>query len=460
MAQGIPMLPDLTQPQQILQFGSQLLGFFLVLAILVLGLGIVLALLNFSLRADPESTSLNRQWTEYYRQILSALPHGLLVISLILIGFLMFSTLANRYHNWEQARISKISATLEGDRLEQTAPLIRYIIQETYTAGKLVDGNYIEEQKTRNVDRYLTLANTNVQVKLDRIVNPQTFKTAYNSNFAAEYKVVNTLSDSQTFYFESPPPSGYSLLQNFRVERDGKRLTQINSGDYGFPFELNPSQESKFKVTYQSSGGAKWIYSTNGKSLSGFRLDATTTFPDAEFASGIIPTEIEAEANGKRFSWIFEDNVTVQNPFGVFSTIGAIRNVGILPRLLFLAPALFLWWLLLLYFSVPMSLLQVAIAGGCFFASLLALTYASRLVDASLAWSIFSLVSLAAIWRYGGDRRITLSVIICTIAGMILPVLGLLVPYSGILLSLAGLMSMAWLLLKNRDSLSDRQTWL
>ena len=174
-----------------------------------------------------------------------------------------------------------------------------------------------------------------------------------------------------------------------------------------------------------------------------------TTFPYADFASGIAPSETTSEGNGTVFTWIFEDNVSVLNPFGVFTPTSPIRNTGVLPRLLLLSPALFLWWLLLLYLSLPLSWRNVAILGGVFFACLLALTYLSRVMDAKLAWSGISIVLLALVWGLGKNRSSSLAAVVCTISGAILPVLGLLVPYSGLTLSLAGLLSTIWLAVRN-----------
>ncbi|MGV2391057.1 MAG UNVERIFIED_CONTAM: hypothetical protein LVR29_31505 [Microcystis novacekii LVE1205-3] len=65
-----------------------------------------------------------------------------------------------------------------------------------------------------------------------------------------------------------------------------------------------------------------------------------------------------------QFTWIFDENVSVRNPFGVFTATKPIGKTGIMPRLLLLAPALFLWWILLLYLSLPMSLKNLAFTGG------------------------------------------------------------------------------------------------
>ncbi len=68
------------------------------------------------------------------------------------------------------------------------------------------------------------------------------------------YKVVNQLKDINNFFFEAPPPNGYTLLASYKIERDGTRLQQTNPGDYGFPFRLQPGEETTFRVTYQAQG--------------------------------------------------------------------------------------------------------------------------------------------------------------------------------------------------------------
>jgi hypothetical protein len=191
--------------------------------------------------------------------------------------------------------------------------------------------------------------------------------------------------------------------------------------------------------------------------LSNFRLHVRTNFPNADFASGIVPTKTGKEGTGIIFTWAFADNVSVQNPFGVFTATGPILQTGILPRLLLLAPGLFLWWLLLLYLSLPMGWRNVTIAGAVFFASLLALTYLSRIADATLVWGGISALLLILVWGLGKNAKTSLAAIICTIAGAIVPVYALLIPYTGLTLSVAGLLSVIWLTVNNGQLIMDNR---
>lgn len=444
--QGIPNLPDITHPQELIEFGNGLVKASLTLAILVGFLAVAIALISFALRQQqPEKTLFLGEWAIRYSALLKGLQHLALILTILVVGFFFCSTLSNRYHHWEQGRITEIANTVAGDRLEQTAPRIRYLIEEPYTYYRWVDGNQVEVKSTRQVDRFLATNGSQIEVTINQAKDVQNEKAVYIADFQGNYEVVNLLKEKQNFFFEMSPPYGYSLLQDFRVERNGDRLVPVNPGDYGFPFSLEPGENTRFQVTYKAQGGPRWIYNANGQLLSKFRLSALANFPKADFASGIVPTETVEATGGRRFTWLFDDNVSVRNPFGVFTATEPVRNTGVLPRLLILAPGLFLWWIILLYLSLPLSLRDVAIAAGIFFACLLTLTYASRIVDAKLGWFLISPILLVLVWGLGGDRRGSLAAVIATIAGGILPVLALLVPYSGLTLALAGLLSAGWL---------------
>ncbi|MBZ8181726.1 hypothetical protein [Oscillatoria salina] len=449
-ARGIPGLPDLTHPDELINFGIQLLKLFGVVAILICVLGVAIALMSFSLRRrNTESEIFVFQWFRRYDTWLKSLQHGALILALLVVGFLLFSTLSNRYHHWEQAKVAQVAASVEGERLTQPAPGVRYLVEEPYTYTTFVDGQPVQVEEIQKVSRSLTLDSSSISVNINEVKNLANNKSNYSVDFSALYQVTNSLAEGEDFFFEIAPPYSYLLLQNFRVEREEEILQPSNQGVYSFPFRLESGESTQFRVIYQAQGSPRWVYEAGGQLLSNFRLTINTNFKNADFASGITPTEIENRQNGTVFTWIFTENVSVQNPFGVFTATERITNTGILPRLLILAPAVFLWWLLLLYLSIPLSLRNVAIAGGLFFACLLALTYFSRVMAPTFAWSIISLVLLGLVWGLGKSRSTSLAAVICTIAGAIAPIFGLLVPYSGLTLSLAGLLSAIWLTILN-----------
>ncbi|NEQ40717.1 MAG: hypothetical protein F6K40_32640 [Okeania sp. SIO3I5] len=458
-SQGIPNIPDITHPEELIELGNQIIQASLILIILTFFLGIGIAIINFSIpsRQESEPNNLINELVSQYSSLLKKLPHLILVLILLVGGFFLCSTLSNRYHNWEQAKISKIAAGVAGDRasgtefyrLEQIAPKVRYIVEEPYTYYQWVENKQVEIKSTRNVDKFLNINASKIQVNINQAKDVQNLKAVYVVDFSAEYQVTNQLQNIQEFFFDIRPPYGYSLLQNFRVEQNNKRLIPTNPGNYSFPFNLSPEETINFKVNYQAQGAPRWIYNANNQLLSNFRLIALANFPKADFASGIVPTETIESNPGRKFTWVFDDNVSVKNPFGVFTATDSVKNTGILPRLLILAPLLFLWWLILLYFSLPLSLRDVAILGGIFFACLLTLTYFSRFMDAKFSWSLISPILLFLVWGLGSNRQASFAAIICTISGGILPIFALLIPYSGLTLSIAGLLSVVWLVVRH-----------
>lgn len=438
---GIPNLPDLTHAEELIAFGSNAIKLSLIFAIALLGLGITVALFTWS----SQKTGVNPQ---SYLVWVVGFPHVVLVFAILIGGFFINSTLANRYHHWEQQKISEVATQVHGERLEQLAPRMRYQVEESYTQYNWVDGEQVATEATRIVDRFVAISGSDIEVKINQTQDPGNSKWIYSADFVGQYEVTNNLNDISQFYFDIQPPYGYSLLQNFQVQQGGENLNPTTPGNYSFPFNLASGETTTFQVNYQAQGSPRWVYQASGQLLSNFRLNAIANFPDAEFA-GAIPTITTEKPQQREMTWIFEGNVSVRNPFGVFTATTAINNTGILPRLLLLSPGIFLWWILLLYLSIPLGLKDVAIAAGVFFASVLMLTYGSRLINPIIAWTFISAIWLGLVWGLGSNRWMASAAIVCTITGGILPILGLLVPYSGLTLGIAGLLSVTWLAVRH-----------
>lgn len=452
-SQGIPDLPDLTHPQEFMEFGAKLFQVSLILGLFIVALGIVIAIVNFSVRGtELEKAIFTSEWIPRYSSLLKSLPHIILAMLILVTGFYTCSTLANRYHHWERSKVAEIAKSVSGSSLVQMSPTIYYFVEVPHTDRHWVDNKPVQVKSTRKEMRYLNVSNSDIWVKVERIRNRKNSPENYRIDFTADYIVTNPLPETKQVFFEIFPPYNYSLLKSFRVEKDGSEIEATRSHhhyNYRFPMKLETGRSTHFRVTYQAQGGQSWVYNSSKKLLRDFNLSIEANFPNSDFASGIAPNNISKKGNTSVYTWSFADNVAVGNPFGVFTSTESIANTGILPRLLLLAPGIFLWWLLLLYLSVSIELRNAAIAGGLFFACILSLTYFSRLVDPIAAWAGISGILLASVWSLGNNRRSRSAVIICTIAGAILPVLGLLVPYSGLTLSVAGLLSTVWLAIRN-----------
>jgi hypothetical protein len=445
LADTTPVLLDLTHPQELFQFGKRLVELSQWAILVTIGLGVVLGIVNFSYRRERAGW-LDREFVNYGR-LLQGLRQLLLVLAIASGLFFACSTLANRYHYWEYSKIAKALTKVAGDRVEHLTPQVRYEIAEPYTVTNIIDGKSVEVKKTRQIDRFLSPTSTQANVKLTQTKDPTANGWIYLSEFRGTYQFTNTLTTPENFFFDAPPPIGYKLLQDYRINQDNRRLESRNQGEYIFPIQLAPGASTLFQVTYKAQGAPRWIYNANGKLLSKFKLSILADFPNAEFASGIIPSATESEGNGTRFTWNFAENVSVKNPFGVFTNSERFQSVGILPRLLILAPAIFVVWLLLVYLTIAIEWQDLVIGAVVFFVCLLSLTYGSRWLDPKLVWGLLSPILLFFGWQLGIKTGQRWSGIAIAFSGLVMPVFALLVTYSGLTLGLSGAIAIAWLLL-------------
>jgi hypothetical protein len=103
---GIPDLPDITHPDELKRLGTQVLQVFQILTVLIGGFGVILAMLSFSVQRQQDlPANFVTDWMTPYSRLLRGLQHTALILVLVVGGFYLCSTLANRYHHWEQARI-------------------------------------------------------------------------------------------------------------------------------------------------------------------------------------------------------------------------------------------------------------------------------------------------------------------------------------------------------------------
>ncbi len=155
-----------------------------------------IALLSFSLRRlQLEQSLFISDWAVHYSQLLRGLQHLALVLVLLVVGFFLCSTLSNRYHYWEQAKVAQVALSVAGDKLEQSAPQICYIVKEPYTTTTQVNGKIVKINETRDVNRFLSVAGLQIQVKLNQTPDVQARSATYRVDYSADYKVVNQLSD-------------------------------------------------------------------------------------------------------------------------------------------------------------------------------------------------------------------------------------------------------------------------
>lgn len=439
-------LPDLTHPHELVQLATGAGGLLKELVLLLALLGLVFGAIAFvAHRRGGEAQTLADRWLGQYGRLVAWAPHVALVALMAVGGGWLTFTLANRAHHWEQAKLATVAETVEGERFEQPLPTVTYTETEPYTVDVVSAGKLITAKRTREVERQLNMAGSRVAVDLTQDTDPaHPERTIYGIDFKGAYDVVNPSAEARTFTFTAPAPIGYTLLSDFRIRATGGQVAPIDSKDQQVSFTLGPKQKARFELTYKAQGGPRWIYDTQNAMLSDFELLARAHFGNAQFASGIRPTEVRNESDGTTYRWAYQ-NVAVRDPLGVFTATAPSLGTGVLPRALILAPGVFLWWLLLVYGTAPLRLGRLPLAGVAFFAAVLALAYMGRMMPPLVAWAVASAAFVGLAYALGDDRRGGTAMAIAAVLGVALPLFALLVPFTGLTLSLAALASAAWL---------------
>jgi hypothetical protein len=451
-------LPDLAEPEYLSQIASQLPLSIAIFVMLAIGLTAAMALFNFSLRNSTSEHVAIGDWTIRSTQLMRGLQQVLVIAMLLLAGFGLCSTLATSQHNWEQARLVKTTPPTAAEFVQQASPQVSYTSQEPYIYTTQLDGKLVKVEDKKEVTHQSAVSSSNILVSIAPALTKTGDGNNYPIDFTGDYQVTNSIETTDKFVFQITPPKGYSLLQNFGVEQDGKKLKTTSPGEYRFPIQIAPGNVSKLHVTYRAQGSPQWVYSAKDGSLANFKMAVSTKVPGLNFVNGIVPTKVSSTGDRQVFSWAFvggaspleHKNASVQKPFGVAVAPPVATQSGQLPLLLLLAPGILLWWLLLLCFSIPMRLQQIAIAGLVFFAGIFALTYFGRLTDPLYVWSGISVGLLILVWGLGRKNwRVSLAAVICTILGAIFPVYGFLIGARGVMLSIAALLSVIWLTARN-----------
>lgn len=449
LATAVPKLPDLTQPSQLTAIASTFALGLLVFGLITIGLGLALALINFALK--PQQTSavaILDRWTIGYAELLKLLQNTALIAILSIGLFLFCGTLANRYYAWEQSRFG--NNNISTSAIEQAAPQIEYTATEPYSYNTQLNGRVVKVQDTRAVKKTMLPTSSNMRLKM----TGTNTKNVAEINFAGEFQVKNTAPLNSTLILQMHPPQGLGLVENFTVEKDSQRLLPQQGSDYSFPMTIAPGATGQLRVSYRGQGAPRWLYRTQGQLLSRLQLTIETDLKNVDGIGSLVPTQVEAKGKSKVLTWVFADNASVTQPFGAGSTFVVDRQSGVLPRLLTVAPAFWLWWVVLLLMSFPLGLKDMTASAGVFLALISALTYGSRLIRTDLAspyltsqtlWlGMTGLLILVGI-GLARQRRSAINVALSATVGLVLPVFGLLGEYRGPILGVAALLSLGWL---------------
>jgi hypothetical protein len=454
---GIAGTPDVSKADQLSMvmsgFPIAIILFFSVL----LGLGVAIALINFSLKPQQESSVVAMGgWIIRYSDLVKLLQHVAIVAGILIVSILICNAVANDYNLWEQNKFPRSAATAQ--QIEQMSPQISYTMKEPAKVETKEGEPPTVITPEKEIPRLLPISSSSIQVAINKNRVRGLEKWVYTTDFAGEYEVRNITPGNVEFLLKMAPPKGAYIVQSYAVEQDGRRISSNSAGEYEYLIQIANNGTTKIKTTYQAQGAPRWLYVTKGELLNRFQLAIATNFNSISSASGLMPSYIEKRSKGKTFTWVIPDNATIPYPIGASTPNILPSQVGAIPKVILYAPGVWLWWLVLLYFSVPLRLKDLLITAGVAAAGVSTLAFAMRLFKTELTavpatpeivWPIVAILLLSSAWGLGQDKRTKFAAIVCTIAGLIIPVFGLLSIYQGVLLSLAVLLSAFWLVAIN-----------
>jgi hypothetical protein len=452
-----PEMSSVTSPGQLNAIANGIpLGIILFFAVL-LGLGVAIALINFSLKPQQESSVVAMGgWIIRYTDLVKLLQHVAVVSSILIAGIFVCNIVANDYSVWEQNKFPRSAATAQ--QIEQMAPQISYTVKEPAKLETKEGEPPTVIAPEKEIPRFLPVSSSNIQVAINKNRVRGLEKWIYTTDFVGEYEARNITPSNVEFLLKMAPPKGAYIVQSYVVEQDGRRISANSAGEYEYLIQIANNGTTKIKTSYQAQGAPRWLYVTRGELLERFQLAIATNFNNIASASGLMPSYIEKRPKGKTFTWTIPGNATIPYPIGASTPNILPSQVGAIPKVIFYAPGVWLWWLVLLYFSVPLYLKDVLITAGVLAAGVSTLAYAMRLFKTELVgvaatpelvWPVIAVLLLFSAWGLGKDKRTKFAAIACTIAGLIVPVFGLLSIYQGVLLSLAVLLSAFWLVAIN-----------
>jgi hypothetical protein len=454
---GIAGAPDVAKDDQLSVIMSGIpIGIILFFAVL-LGLGVAIALINFSLKPQQESSVVAMGgWIIRYTDLVRLLQHVAVISGILIASIFICNAVANDYHIWEQNKFPRSAATAQ--QIEQLSPQISYTIKEPAKVETKEGTPPTIITPEKETTRLLPVSSSSIQVAINKNRVRSLEKWIYTTDFAGEYEVRNITPGNVEFLLKMAPPKGAYIVQSYAVEQDGRRISANSAGEYEYLIQIANNGTTKIKTTYQAQGAPRWLYVTKGELLNRFQLAIATNFNNIASASGLMPSYIEKRPKGKTFTWVIPDNATIPYPIGASTPNILPSQVGAIPKVILFAPGVWLWWLVLLYFSVPLRLKDVFITAGVAAAGISTSAYAMRLFKTELTgvpatpelvWPVVAILLLSSAWGLGQDKRTKFAAIVCTIAGLIIPVFGLLSIYQGVLLSLAVLLSAFWLVAIN-----------
>jgi len=296
---------------------------------------------------------------------------------------------------------------LWGSNQIQTAPLVyeKIKVEMPRTRNKRDDNPQWEYY---NKHYPLQGSDINVSLKLSHRKKGLLWYATYKVNFASQYLIENRTKTTKEFYFDFGLPNADSVYDNFKLEIDGKEVSDviIQNGRIIDSFNLEPGKSISVNVSYSSQGMDTWHYDfgQNANQIKNFALKVNTDFADIDFPDeGISPTNKTMTKDGWQLDWQYDSLLTG-------TRIGVVMPRKLNPgpwlgRVTTAAPvSLFLFFFLLYIITVVkdsyMHPMNYFFIGTGFFSFHLLMAYLVDHISVHAAFVICSIVSLFLVISY------------------------------------------------------------
>lgn len=179
----------------------------------------------------------------------------------------------------------------------------------------------------------------------------------YTFDLAADYKVTNTGTKADQFYFVLPLPDHVGNLTGVQVLSNGRPFTQDTNLADGVHWSgrLAPGEGRTFEIKYQAQGTGQFTYGLSSRptQIAAFDAEILSDFGDIEIPEkAMVPAEAATDAGKSRHVWKGNQLIAAQDIALKFEIPG---NFGALAAKMLMYSPVGLWLFLALFLMLTIS---------------------------------------------------------------------------------------------------------
>lgn len=272
----------------------------------------------------------------------------------------------------------------------------------------VIDGKATEQTTRRSEKVNLAGTDINVGLDLDHRRKGLLWYSTYRVKFDGLYTVTNSTAQSADYTFVYPFPSADGLYDDFRVQVDGKEVSDYtpDTGKVTVPLTIGAGESRQIRIAYGSQGMDNWWYQFGAgvTQIRNFRMTMQTDFTDINFPeNSISPTQKEPAGDGWKLTWQY-DNLVSGIQIGM--QLPQKLNPGpFVSRVSMFAPVslfffFFLMFIITIVRDIKIHSMNYFFLACAFFAFHLLMAYLADHVDIHVAFAISAAVSIFLVISY------------------------------------------------------------